>query len=1191
MDLTPGTRVGDFTIRDEIGRGGFGVVYRATGPEGGTVAIKVAGDRHKQRSSRLLLQQQNEIEILRRIEHPSVVRLLGFGFLDDRRLYLVMEYVAGETLAAHLASRGRLETLEALPLARRIAEALAHCHDLGILHLDLKPSNIVLVSAAESRVRILDFGTGRLWHEGGGTGGVGTPVYMAPESFMGSESFGSQPLASTAKTDVYALGILLFELLAGRRPFDSTNLPALIMEKIQHDVTSLRALVPEVPAPVEALVNAMLAVDPDERPGAATVAGELRRLYFETLRGSEASSPEPFRRSGQSAFVGRGAELAHIHDALWAARDRGNALAFVGEAGIGKSRLVAEALEHHAAAAAVFRARCRHLGELIPYSCLREVLAHAAAWMSSSQVRDRKQLGAAVVALLETEGSILRALSPELDQLLPAPPRHGRGDDDAFAGLGADVVVRAMLRLLTLICDASPLVLVLEDLHWADEGTLAVLARLTAQPLPAGLVILCTSRPFDRLPALSGMQVVQVPPLGSEESADLLRTLTSAPPPLMAALSASIPLLGAGNPLMATQIVHNLEIEGYLARGEGGRLELCRSLGDYVLPDSVYRVLERTLERLDARSRDVLAVGALIDRQFRIEDVASVGGFSPAEVERALDVGERMNLCSCRDRTGIFAHDTVREQLERSVEEGRRRDIHRRIVDVLETREGREVGALAYHLEHAGLPLDAGARYFEAGHLAEQLHDPASAIGHFKRAIGLLVALPPGPRRDEVIVRSLHGLGRIASMLGDTDDVLAEITRCAAQLGPLTPAQALAMNSTYARIYYVRGDPRAMEFASRCAAAEAATPETRSYQSLPMNLIGRAHCSRGRFGPAADVLLRATTLAYEAGNYLEISHSEGMLGVSLGFGGSYAEAEKRLENCARWAQRVQDPVRIMAAHFYFSVLGESRFDWERGARESAQLLSEAEQQSLGGLYLYMGTLFAGRHQFHLGFLDRAAVLLENALRMAERLKIQMGIGWARAFLGDVHLVARRLDEARRAYADGLRASAALSGDEYAAPLCLSGQLHLTALEGGSPDAIRPLAEEALRRLRAVRNRSTELLCLVRYEEALRLAGDTPGAARVQEEKERLARALGVLDVVFWPRPPVEGGGRVASRDSWWSVTRDLSRPQADVSTASAVALVPTQATGTGRGERSLFENLSTVLDDLPAYLSHTTNIT
>src|SRR5262249_49657860 len=155
--------------------------------------------------------------------------------------------------------------------------------------------------------------------------------------------------------------------------------------------------------------------------------------------------------------------------ALWAARDRGNALAFVGEAGIGKSRLVAEALDLHIAAA-VFKARCRHLGELIPYSCLREVLAHAAAWMSSDRVRDRRQLGAAVVALLEAEGSILRALSPELDQLLPAPLRHGRGDEDAFPGLGADVVVRAMLRLLTLFCDESPLVLVLEDLHWADEG-------------------------------------------------------------------------------------------------------------------------------------------------------------------------------------------------------------------------------------------------------------------------------------------------------------------------------------------------------------------------------------------------------------------------------------------------------------------------------------------------------------------------------------------------------------------------------------------------------------------------------------------------------------------------------------------------------------------------------------------------
>ena len=550
MDLTTGTRIGDFTICEEIGRGGFAVVYRATDLTGGTVAIKVISNRYGQRSSRALLQQQTEIEILRRLEHPAVVRLLSFGFLEDRRLYLVMEYVEGETLESYLASHGKLETLEALPLARRIAEALAHCHDLGIFHLDLKPSNVVLLSAAEARVRILDFGVGRLWHETGGSGLVGTIAYMPPESF------GNEWGAATAKTDIYALGTVLYELLAGSRPFEGEDLPSLVIDKVEHRFPPLRALVPEVPASVAALVDAMLAVDPAERPGAATVAAELRRLYFETLRGSDAP-PESFRRSERSAFVGRRREIANIDDALRSARNRGNALAVVGEAGIGKSRLVAEALDLHAATAVVIKARCRHLGELVPYSCVRELLAHFEESMSSSRVRDPKRLRFAVIALLETEGSILRALSPELDHLLPTRLA------DAFAGLGAEAVVRAMFRLLTLFCDESPLVLVLEDVHWADEGTLAVLAGLTAQPLPAGLTILCTSRPFDRLAALSDMQIVQVPPLESSESADLLQALTSASPSLVTILSESIPPLRAGNPLTATQIVHNLEIEGY----------------------------------------------------------------------------------------------------------------------------------------------------------------------------------------------------------------------------------------------------------------------------------------------------------------------------------------------------------------------------------------------------------------------------------------------------------------------------------------------------------------------------------------------------------------------------------------------------------------------------------------------------
>jgi tetratricopeptide (TPR) repeat protein len=281
------------------------------------------------------------------------------------------------------------------------------------------------------------------------------------------------------------------------------------------------------------------------------------------------------------------------------------------------------------------------------------------------------------------------------------------------------------------------------------------------------------------------------------------------------------------------------------------------------------------------------------------------------------------------------------------------------------------------------------------------------------------------------------------------------------------------------------------------------------------------------------------------------------------------------------------------------VLGEARSDPALGAEATYDLLRFVEQRQIGGLYLQMGTIFGGRHQFHLGRLDRARVMLQNALRLAELTKIGMGIGWARAFLGDVHFVAGSYDEARAAYEGALEIGNQRS-DEYAAPLALSGLCHLEALTSGDPEQCRRFGDEALERFDRAHNRTAKVHCLQRYAEALHTV-DVARSRRLLEQRDGLVEELGAdpQGCDWWPRPPdwlwsLEPGATrellpVSARfpsSSRAVVWRRLNSEPPPLSTDTADSDLTTLVDESGAPIRStLIRQLSTAGSPLPEFAS------
>jgi serine/threonine-protein kinase len=272
------TLAGRYVIEDVVGEGGMATVYRARHKlTDRPCAIKVmnpvmARDRVVRERFR------REAKAAQILAHPNIIEIFDQGDTEDDTSYLAMELLEGEDLG-YLISRGPLPLGRALGVMVQMARALARAHDFGVLHRDLKPENIFICTGAggEDLVKLLDFGIARSLQDSRltGTGEVfGTPQYMAPERIT---SIDTGPAA-----DLYALGILYFEMLTGRLPFEAPDIPSFLFKHLQEQPPKLRAHVPEAPPALEALVDRLLAKDPSQRPvDAHRVRLEIERVARE----------------------------------------------------------------------------------------------------------------------------------------------------------------------------------------------------------------------------------------------------------------------------------------------------------------------------------------------------------------------------------------------------------------------------------------------------------------------------------------------------------------------------------------------------------------------------------------------------------------------------------------------------------------------------------------------------------------------------------------------------------------------------------------------------------------------------------------------------------------------------------------------------------------------------------------------
>jgi len=290
-DPLVGQMVGPFEVLGRLGSGAMGIVYKARYSNGALVALKILPGSPGNMEPDSLARFDREAKILQQLKHPRIVRLYGTG-RHHGAPYYAMEYVPGESLAELLHRKGKLNWHEVAEVCRQLCEALQHAHDLGVIHRDLKPSNLMI--AKDGSIKLADFGIAKDLDQTtqltGAFCAVGTAAYMAPEQCRAQNI--------SPRTDLYSLGVVMFELLTGSRPFTGESSMEIFQKHINEKPQKPSRLVHDIPSAFDTLVLHLLEKESHDRPpDARTVAESLTRIEERQETLARSGGPRPRRKS------------------------------------------------------------------------------------------------------------------------------------------------------------------------------------------------------------------------------------------------------------------------------------------------------------------------------------------------------------------------------------------------------------------------------------------------------------------------------------------------------------------------------------------------------------------------------------------------------------------------------------------------------------------------------------------------------------------------------------------------------------------------------------------------------------------------------------------------------------------------------------------------------------------------------
>ena len=995
--------IGHYRLDDAIGRGGMGEVYRALDTRlNRPVAIKLMRESSGERQ-RSVLRFLREARAASALNHPNIVTIHDVGETPSGAHFIVQELVDGRTLRSLLDEP--MSLARAIDIGRQVARALAAAHAAGIVHRDVKPENVMV--RADSYVKVLDFGLARVVDPVGSSQSTQTNQDTAPDTLLGTTAYMSPEAASAASAgppaDVFALGIVLYEMAAGRRPFVAATSIGVLAAIVSEHPVPLARLDPSIPYAFDDLVQRMLAKEPERRP----TAGEAADLLTEIMSGGPATVLQTRAAAPLRKTVGREAERTALRRA-YAQVQRGASLvvAVTGEAGLGKSTLTEDFLGELAAGRdrpIVARGRCsERLAGSEAYLPILEALEHLLRRTSNVSV-----------------DQLMRTVAPTWYTQVASTSGH-----PSFAEMRKDApaasqerMKRELSALFEELSRVRPLIVFLDDLHWADVSTVDVLNYLAGRLASMRLLVLLTYRPSEmalaqnRFAGISGdlrarglFEEIPLPVLGAGDVGHYLALEFPGHhfPPAFAAL---IHAKTDGTPLFMADLIRYLHDSGCIGE-EQGKWLLTRPIDTLPkdLPESVRSMISRKIERLDERDRRLLVGASVQGYEFDSATVSEVLEMDPADVEDRLEALERVHVFVKRgaeeefpDRTLTvkyhFAHVLYQNLLYASLQPTRRASLSGRVARALVSRYGQHTGDVAGRLAvlfDVARDFAASAQYFfAASQRAVALFAFREALSLSERGLSAVRGLPETPQRiqQELGLQMIRGLA-LRSMKGwsapEIEPVFARARELCHQLND--PPELFPVLWALTLFHAIRGDLR-------------------------------------EYGRRADELMVA---ARASGNPAFLMGAHHLVGVSREFLGDMIEASRVLdrgrelhvpsEHLAYTAMYGLDPGMIARAM-------SSRPMWvlgypDRALARAQETLALARSQRQPMTLAFALLVTQGVHVYR-GEITEAIALGGETVALCREYELLQEREWSRSFQGAALAALGRVDEGIELLKDSL----------------------------------------------------------------------------------------------------------------------------------------------------------------------------
>ena len=641
-----------------------------------------------------------EFQVLNRFQHPRLVRTYTWGFAEDRP-YFTMEYLPGKTLEKIIADQahsGRFRASHFFDLIQQLAEGLAYIHAQGAVHRDLKPSNIMVLETEEGiETTILDMGLAKLRHlhsvsitQTGAA--IGTAEYMSPEQGKG--------LWVDHRSDLYSLGIILYEMLMGAPPFSGQNPISVIMKHIRESPPPIGEAHVEIPEQTQQIVLKLLAKEPVDRFQSAEEV--LRALPSEFVLPDDKQRDVP-RKVMRPQFVGRESEMKTLRAMLKDVQTGEQRVVLIsGESGVGKTRLIEE--------------------------LLGDALIHDFLCLKSAGREEGGQIYGALISAFQG----MTDLVAELPDLL---------ETDKFS------VMERWLQVLKSLRQKKPIVLCLEDIQWLDELTLEFLQYVLRDPDPCPFLLCLTCRWSNLEPlaeeienfvhsnALTKATQVRLKNLPREEVGYLAASMLgerSIPSDVLQTLFRET----GGQPLFVVEAVRTLVNADVVRQDVSGDWQW-REFPETLLSDDISEILHRRIATLPVVQQRVLEYACVFLNDFSFDLLAAVWRGDELELLDVLDdliaEGLLAPFGEAEDRYR-FSQELCRRAIYDRMQNVRRRLLHREIGNALEKTEQAEelTEELADHFA-AAEERDKAVKYMcLAGKKALEQHAYRQALMRFE---------------------------------------------------------------------------------------------------------------------------------------------------------------------------------------------------------------------------------------------------------------------------------------------------------------------------------------------------------------------------------------------------------------------------------------------------------------------------